>query len=298
MADRWAVANGSWSSTATWNGGTLPSSGDDVFADGFTVTIDQAITVLSIRTTQRSGGTAGGQFTLGGNHTVTAECIAGTSDCLVATSRNFVLTGNVLGGSVTTAEGLVVNATTVTITGNAVGSVGAGISVVNTSSNITMTGDVTGGDVSGLSGHGITIAAGTLAITGTVTSGTRGSGLQVTGSGTKTITINGNVWGSSATRQSTSIAGVSVTEVGTITINGTAYAGTTHPAIINTGTATIEIEDAVDASNGYSAYVGPVLFESSATASHKVRITGGTEITLQVGGGSRPVSPFSQQVIA
>jgi hypothetical protein len=48
MALRYAVATGNWSNTATWNGGTLPGVGDDVHANGFTVTIDQDINVNSI----------------------------------------------------------------------------------------------------------------------------------------------------------------------------------------------------------------------------------------------------------
>ena len=39
MAIRWAIASGNWSSTSTWNGGTLPASDDDVYADGKNVTI-------------------------------------------------------------------------------------------------------------------------------------------------------------------------------------------------------------------------------------------------------------------
>lgn len=46
MALRYAVANGNWSSTATWNGGaSIPGNGDTVAANGFTVTIDQAVTI-------------------------------------------------------------------------------------------------------------------------------------------------------------------------------------------------------------------------------------------------------------
>jgi hypothetical protein len=46
-----AVANGNWSSTATWNGGTLPAAGDVVASNGFTVTIDQNVNVDSITNT-------------------------------------------------------------------------------------------------------------------------------------------------------------------------------------------------------------------------------------------------------
>jgi hypothetical protein len=73
MATRWAVQNGNWSDTATWDGGTLPDVGDDVYADGKNVTIDQNVTVLTIRNTQRTGGTDGGTFTVTGDYTINAD---------------------------------------------------------------------------------------------------------------------------------------------------------------------------------------------------------------------------------
>jgi hypothetical protein len=76
MATRYAVANGNWSNTATWNGGTLPTSADDIYANGFTVTINGPFTVLSIRNTTLASPAivAGGQFIYanGGNLTCTA----------------------------------------------------------------------------------------------------------------------------------------------------------------------------------------------------------------------------------
>jgi hypothetical protein len=77
MAVRYAVANGNWSNTATWDGGTLPTSDDDVFANNFTVTIDQDVTVLSIRNTSNTSPavTAGGSFNLLSNITITCTGI-------------------------------------------------------------------------------------------------------------------------------------------------------------------------------------------------------------------------------
>jgi len=49
MATKFAVATGVWSNTTTWNDGTLPLSNDIIFANGFTVTLDQDITVGSLR---------------------------------------------------------------------------------------------------------------------------------------------------------------------------------------------------------------------------------------------------------
>jgi len=85
MAVRYAVATGNWSDTATWNGGTLPTSADDVFANGFTVTIDQDVTVLSIRNTAQSPAVAGGGFILNDGLTVTCTgsgVVTGTTTCL------------------------------------------------------------------------------------------------------------------------------------------------------------------------------------------------------------------------
>lgn len=76
MAVRYAVATGNWSNTATWNGGTLPTSADDIYANGFTVTINGTFTALSIRNTSNASPViaAGGQFIYanGGNLTCTA----------------------------------------------------------------------------------------------------------------------------------------------------------------------------------------------------------------------------------
>jgi len=67
MAIRYAVANGNWSDTATWDGGTLPAVDDDVFANNFVVVIDQNVDVLSLRNTANTTPaiTVGGGF----NHT-------------------------------------------------------------------------------------------------------------------------------------------------------------------------------------------------------------------------------------
>lgn len=55
MGLRVAVANGNWSSTSTWNGGTLPAVGDVVASNGFTVTIDVNVNVDSITNTVQTG---------------------------------------------------------------------------------------------------------------------------------------------------------------------------------------------------------------------------------------------------
>ena len=43
MAVRFAVASGNWSNPAIWDNGAVPVAGDDVYANGFNVTINQNI---------------------------------------------------------------------------------------------------------------------------------------------------------------------------------------------------------------------------------------------------------------
>ncbi len=197
MPDRWAVAAGNWSNTATWNGGTLPGAGDDVFADNRAVTIDQDIAVLSIRTTQRSGGTAGGSFTTSGRVTVTADSYAGTTNCLIlAANSGSVQNGNSYGSSTAnTRIGTVVNAGCVQ-NGNSFGGNGnlrigtdvlaGGIQNGNSLGGTAGTafgtrlngagihyGNATGG--SGGTSHGTSILVGGIAIINTATGTTSGS---------------------------------------------------------------------------------------------------------------------------
>jgi hypothetical protein len=128
VAIRWAVASGNWSSTATWNGGTLPAVDDDVFADGWNVTINQNITAISLNTTQRSGGTNGGEFVCTTNRTINANIIAGGNRCLnISTgTATIVVNGNVFAGATgfSGADGIIlqsVGAVTLTINGNLFG---------------------------------------------------------------------------------------------------------------------------------------------------------------------------------
>lgn len=51
MPTRFAIANGNWSSASIWDSNSLPTSADDVYANGFTVNINQNINVLTLRNT-------------------------------------------------------------------------------------------------------------------------------------------------------------------------------------------------------------------------------------------------------
>lgn len=293
MAERRAVATGNWSSTATWDGGTtLPGSGDDVHANGFTVTINQDITVLSIRTDAGSVAAAGGGFTVSGTRTINANIVAGSTDCLTISTGSSAITinGNVNGGASSGAEGIIFSASTATlnITGNVTGgSAGTtnGISASATSSStLTITGNITGG--SGASGRGINVTgnlvvnitgnltgstapailagAGTVTVSATSISGN--SAFQNNGA-TSVITCSGTIIGSGSSGPVTNISGW-------LTLNANVQGGsssTSYGALV---------------SGGFARVNGNVTGGSGAS-SHGVYMSSGSLIVVgNVAGGS------------
>jgi len=74
MPNRWAVASGNWSNTATWNSGAtlgLPTASDDVYANRFNIILDQDISV-NVLAARDLAGTAshGGTFITSGSRTI------------------------------------------------------------------------------------------------------------------------------------------------------------------------------------------------------------------------------------
>jgi hypothetical protein len=100
MANVYATKTGNWSDPTVWNTGALPTSADDVFANNFTVTIDQNVTVLSIRSTAQAPAVAGGGFILNGGLTVNANLINGTGTLITYTATGTsTITGTLTIGS-------------------------------------------------------------------------------------------------------------------------------------------------------------------------------------------------------
>jgi hypothetical protein len=185
MAVRYAVATGNWSNTATWNGGTLPTSADDVYSNNFTVTIDTSVTVLSIRNTAQTPAVAGGSFIL--NNGITVNCTSG---------------GMIIGGAQLLSYS------------------GSGSVTINSS----FSGISSGTNVSGfvISGTGTVDING--AITGSTSSVTTPSIINVTGAAM--LNIVGNISGfSSAAVNSTSVrmttSGSTLNIIGNIEARGT-----------------------------------------------------------------------------
>jgi len=231
MPDKWPLANGNWSNAANWNGGTKPVAGDDVYADGRTLNVDESFDVATLRTTQRSGGTIGGSFvfnTAGVTGTVTSSsplvpgatnliqvtATTGTvtislggnvaprstsSDVLILHSGNcnFNLTGtNFNGVSVGVLNTITISKTSaglITITGNLNGATVASNAATLSSNNgnTIIIGNIVGGN------NNLTVSqtAGTINVTGNITGGQTVAGATgITFSGTQ-ISVTGNLTG-------------------------------------------------------------------------------------------------------
>ena len=249
MAIRWAVANGNWSNTATWNGGTLPTSADDVFTNNFTVTIDQNITVLTLRNTSNASPalTVGGGFLVNNGVTITATgtivsgfnfglylgagtllTISGTAGCSIVANVGSSISQNSIATILCSTTGTVNIVGDVTATANNVVSAGVSISgngVVN------LTGNVTGSGAGGTGNNvaiGIT-SAGTLNMVGNCNGGSTGTGISVTSAGIVNITGNvtaGNITGINCTGACVGVlTGTSTASSGAVGINSTNTSG-------------------------------------------------------------------------
>lgn len=162
MAVKWPVVTpATWETAAHWNDGVIPGPDDDVYADGKEVQISSSITVKTLRTTQRSGGTAGGNFIPYANDlTIIAESfIAGTTSCfrshsLAGVATNLTIIGNGYGGTSTNASGISQSATRTywTIIGNFYGGTAS-----NTTGAIVRNSIVIGNSYSGTTtgAHGV-----------------------------------------------------------------------------------------------------------------------------------------------
>jgi hypothetical protein len=176
MANVYAVKSGNWSDVTVWNTGALPTSADDVFANAFTVVIDQDVTVLSIRTTAQAPAVAGGGFTCGSGRTINA-----TVSGIVAGSTNVITFNHTTGSSTINA---IVN-----------GSLTAGGTqaiILSSTGTLNIVGEVRGFATSFVNATAIAVtAAGILNITGNVvTRGTQKNTIALSTGATLTVTGN------------------------------------------------------------------------------------------------------------
>lgn len=292
MADKWyTAASGNWSTAANWNGGTLPTAADDVYADGKAVVIDQNVTVLSIRTTQRTSGTIGGTFTISAAG-ITVTCTGlgifgqttGGSLLITATTGTTTLNSNLTGTATNNSIACTLSgATTLVINGNLTGG-NANPSyalLVTSTSIINITGNITGGGIGVTTASGIALqAAATLNVTGNVTGGsvTLAAGI-INITSVATINIIGNVTGATANGISSAIASI-VTVKGIITSSNT-IAGIS----LSSASALFTFSGQAINNNNVMAIYSPVvrLYTADTVQWTFQNTTGGNKILYQAG---------------
>lgn len=300
MALKFPLANGVWSDAANWNDGTLPVPGDDVRANGKTVTIDVDIDVLQISTAALAPALAGGSWLVSSNRTLTTNILPGTTQCLnISTAVTVNIIGNITGvqsgiGGNTVGAAI---STVLNITGNLFGAANNSGSALNSSGIVNFVGNVNGGAI-GASSVGITIqSGGSLNFTGNITAGggtTIGilvSGLTSTINGTinggsgsargvvinaGTNIINANCFGSNLSTTSTSLNVVG--GISTI-VNGTLFAGTSAGGHALGSSSNTVVVSNIEFTNGNSPVSGFIKFKNTAPT---ITITKANSTTQQL----------------
>jgi hypothetical protein len=237
MAIKYAVQDGLWSATSTWDGGTVPRNGDLVYSDGKNITIDINLTGTNrpsaIYTAAKpSGGTPGGSFIINANRTIgestnPVNIFSGTSPVgcqgIVISGSNPTVTiyGNITGGffpknvSITNISG------NLTIHGNVSGGFANqayGVANYASTSAVTINGNITAG-----ASHAIYHEGTSMQINGNVTGGNRAGVAAIFHNSSGNLIINGNVTGGSA---SGSHGLVVSKNNGSLTITGDVQGGT------------------------------------------------------------------------
>jgi hypothetical protein len=286
MPDKWPLANGNWSNAANWNGGTKPVAGDDVFADGRTVTVDESFTVATLRSTQRSGGTVGGAFqfnTAGVTGTVTSSSplVPGATNLIQITATTGTVTLS-LGGNI--APRNISNDILINYSGNCNFNITGGINITgdatlstiiciskSSAGTLTITGNVLGATSGGGSNSNtINSTSGNTVIIGNVTGATGGNPTKTINQNAGTLTIIGNVTGGaiSANNQCIFFSGTSLSVTGNA-LGGTVSAAIDSSAPINniTGNVTAGTVSAISSTSANTINItGTVTASASAPA--------------------------------
>jgi hypothetical protein len=248
MAVRWAVVNGNWSDTATWDGGTLPTVDDDVYADGKTVTIDQDVTVLSIRNNQRSGGTNGGNFIPNSGITINADLIRG-SITLMDYSQSGTL--NINGNLNTIADG-----------GNQYVLIHSGIGIINLVGNIS---------INNANSRNVILinSSGVVNFTGLINFGSNLSSKGIVISSNGILNFVGSFSIPSTGSTNSSQVGIENSALGTVNLYGIASStnGIAAAAILNSGY--LYVEGLIQ--GYYSVTSRPAIQDSGTTAINIIR---------------------------
>jgi hypothetical protein len=299
MANVYAVKTGNWSDPTVWNTGALPTPADDVFSNNFTVTIDQNVSVLSIRNRAASPAVAGGGFVISSAVTVT---VTGASTGIMGGSGSCITFSGAAGVTATIntsrIEGPDTNASqtinhtgsgTLTITCSSYSPSGAGSTRYTILFNSTGVLNYSGGAIVGFfstQSFGV-LGAGTLNIVANISGGSNTAGLDI--GAAATINITGDIYGGTNSGR-----GISVSASCILNITGTIRSSTQGPGInVNSSSPQINVTGNVlpevtsnqaaincQSFNSYLKIVGTI---TASTGSAAVVSTSGGAINIFTG---------------
>lgn len=308
MANVYAVKSGNWSDTTLWNTSALPATVDDVYANTFTVYVDNNYQVTSVRNLSTAGITQGGFFVLNNSVTLSATVVGGGTfnqgavHFLSAAPSFATIVGNI------TANGLITQTTnsiaiihngtgTLTVYGSAIGASNVGsVSngyIRNTSSGtFNIIGDVIGGGT-GAGFYGINnTSTGTINVTGNVT-GTNAAistNYGIVNSSSGTVNILGNV--TSGTIAGSSL-GVLNNSIGTINVIGNITSrGSTGAS--NNSTGFFNVTGNITGSQIVANQIGLI---NTGTCFVSGNVIGGPEAAGGAGGNSYGIQHSSADVL-
>ena len=267
MPNRWPISSGNWSDSAIWSGSLIPTAADDVFLNNQTVTLDQTVTVRTIRNAATGSAVANGRIQIYDNYNVTAttgftfnQTTAtgvmqnyGTGSITLTGPMSFTLstavynysTGNInLIGDVSICDQtstIILNSSNgiINLIGNlsfTAGTTATKTGISNTSiGTINVTGNITGGG--GTNNNAVVNSStGTINITGNVTGGTGATAYGISNTSIGTVNVTGNVIAATSTG-----AGINSTTAGIINVIGQLQATTTANAVASTSTTATNI---------------------------------------------------------
>jgi hypothetical protein len=335
VAEKYPLATGLWSDAANWNGGTKPLVADDVHANNFIVTIDESISVNSLRGTAGAVAVANGQFLTSGTVVIdVADAVYGgnsstgtlrmssgatlngnaTLSTVASRASVFVLTGAVMNGDAIEADGVAVDGGL--MNGNAVSArsrTNAAVTVSNGGEMIgTATGDARGTQQVFCTNSGIfrgTATGGTVNNSfgvhcqkGALHIGDSYAGTSAQGTELREGAIQiGNAFAGSANIR----VGTNITQASLFFGNATGGSGTSaHGIAVANGFAQVGVATGntsgafgVSATSFSTVLIGSEVGSFAKSLDSTVITDNSRYPFTPSGGSSRPVNPFQQQVI-
>jgi hypothetical protein len=319
MPNRWPITSGNWSDAAIWSGSLIPTAADDVFLNNQTITLDQTVTVRSIRNSATSSAIAGGLLNIYSDYNITCTTTQSVDAGGLDSSGAIVTDGFVKyynTGSITITAHLVSTRNTLqnvnTGTINIIGDIRLPSSTITNGETITNTTtgviNIIGNIAPGTTGQSSNVAIlnsvnGTINITGNVTGGRNGAGpFAITNGVVGIINITGNVISGNAA------AAISNTGIGIINITGNVTSVTAQPSITSTTAGIINVIGQVIASPTANAiqststtatniFSGPLINSGSRNAIYCYNVElyddVTTRYTIGVSGSASTITLFS-----